>query len=78
MEAFREAVKYKADGAGKKIEELKRALDEKAAEFNRLGLTAYAGGDLKKAAEYFEKALRHNPEMDEARENLSRVRRELE
>jgi len=51
---------------------------EKAEEYNRKGLVEYTKGNLKEAIEAWENALLFNPDLETARKNLERARKEIE
>lgn len=53
------------------------ANSENAMRENKKGLAAYSQRDLKSAVKYFKKALKLNPEYEEARKNLERAKKEL-
>jgi len=50
---------------------------KKAEEYKNKGLKEYAKGNLKEAVKAWEQALRYNPELEVARQNLERARKEL-
>jgi len=59
-------------------EKSERRVDRKAAEREyKLGLQAYANGNLRKAKYHFEAALRYDPSYDKARIALEKVKRQL-
>ncbi len=78
LENYRKAEEYGAEDIAGEKEEIVSNMRDKAAELNRRGLIEYSRGDLHEAESLWEEALRHNPDLREAAENLNRVRRELE
>lgn len=56
---------------------LKTLNKEKAEEYNRKGLIEYTKGNIKKAIEFWEKALGYDPDNEEVRTNLERARKEF-
>jgi len=64
--------------AQEEILRIKEECKKKAEEYNRKGLVEYTKGNLKEAIEAWEDALRFHPDLETARKNLERVRKEIE
>lgn len=63
--------------AQEQILRIKEECREKAEEYNRKGLVEYTKGNLKEAIESWENALRFHPDLETARKNLERARKEI-
>ncbi len=64
--------------AQEEILRIKEECREKAEEYNRKGLVEYTKGNLKEAIKAWENALLFNPDLETARKNLERARKEIE
>jgi tetratricopeptide (TPR) repeat protein len=79
MEYVNKALEFnpELEKAGKAKSDIRTKLNEQAEELNRKGLIEYSNGNLKNASECWEKAIKYNPDMASARENLKRVKKEI-
>lgn len=59
------------------ISETEEKMIKRAEKYKNKGLKEYAKGNLKGAVKEWEEALRYNPELEVARQNLERARKEL-
>ncbi|MGM0441516.1 MAG: PorV/PorQ family protein [Elusimicrobiota bacterium] len=77
-EKISRALNYNSDlqNARNLLEKIQQKMRDKASDLNRSALSAYSGGDLKQAIKLWEKAVKFNPRLEEAKENLQRARRE--
>lgn len=74
----REGVETRKGENGTRTSSERRAVDREAAEREyKLGLQAYANGDLREAKLHFEAALRYDPNHERARMALEKVKRQL-
>jgi len=79
LDTFNNVLKFNPEHeeAQGQISSIKEECKEKAAEYNRKGLVEYTQGNLKEAIEAWENALRFNPDLETAKKNLERARKEI-
>ncbi len=79
LDTFNNVLKINSEQkeAQEQISKIKEECKDKAEEYNREGLVEYSKGNLEKAIEAWEKALRFNPDLETAQKNLERARKEI-